>query len=618
MDNQNNNNENVLEICDTYIDRVQRKQEKTNERPNCFILPFIFGDKTKYFSENLLKKIESRYEDVLCYYAEEIKEGENVSAFSSNLSENVKEIKNGMAIGKYPNTDVIYTPIIVMLSSEFTSNINEYIDSIISNIKDDYQIKMDIYFLVDSYGENILENKKSAVEKIKDYPMDRYITFEDIYFLGESNFIFSEKKLDVAIDTVETNIFYKVTDKIKYNWKVSIDELNANKNAYSGAGLENLDCNWVSLGYVRFDICKYLILYHLKEFIETQIGKNKDDIDYHADPTSSEIKQIEKEIDDYLDRKYPKDRLLKHIKDIPINDAKIKYIKPEKKGILGGLFNKKNTSKAAFSFDSLEERLFDDRDYFIKYIELNSDENIEDFNLKDKISSFDLMNKLDKILNNLMSSTNTMLDEATNKLAMEKGFLNKTDDLSSFMGECNNRYLKLKLERYILNKKFELIEKEVERNKDKKYVDLDACKQNKERTLVIINNLMEKITFNNSIFKGVVDGLIEDKTPHKIFVNIPWNIGFKDAVDSIGEEKFIELLSNTLDEIYKKDMDTLSREFENAMSSEMKNKYCIKYVGGYSSGIVIGKPEPIISKDRMYCDYFESIMSGSTSEIKFE
>lgn len=617
MDNQNNNNENVLQICDTYSEKVQKKQEKTNERPNCFILPFIFGDKTKYFSENLLNKIESRYEDVLCYCVKEIKEEENVETFSSNLSENVEEIKNGMANGKYPSTNIVYTPIIVMLSSKFTSNINEYIDSIISNIKDDYQIKMDIYFLVDDYGEEILENKKSAVESIKDYPSDRYIIFEDIYFLGESNFIFSENRLDVAIDTIETNIFYKVTDKIKYNWKVSIDELNASRESYSGAGLENLDCKWISLGYVRFDICKYLILYHLKEFIETQIGKNKDDIDYHTDPTSSEIKQIEKEIDNYLDRKYPKDKLIRHIKDIPINSAKIPYIKKEKKGFLGNLF-KKNTSNAAFSFDSLEERLFDDRDYFIKYIELNSDQNIEEFNLKDKISSFDLMNKLDKILTNLMSSTNKMLDEVTNKLAMEKGFLNKTDDLSSFMGECNNRYLKLKLERYILNKKFELIEKEIDKNKDKKYVDLDTCKQNKERTLVIINNLMEKMTFNNSIFKREVDGLIEEKIPHKIFVNIPWNIGFEDAVDSIGEEKFIELISNTLDEIYKEDVNKLSKEFENAMKSEMKNKYCIKYVGGYSSGIVIGKPEPIISEDRMYCDYFEAVMSGSTSEIKFE
>lgn len=617
MDNQNNNNENVLQICDTYSEKVQKKQEKTNERPNCFILPFIFGDKTKYFSENLLNKIESRYEDVLCYCVKEIKEGENVETFSSNLSENVEEIKNGMASGKYPSTNIVYTPIIVMLSSKFTSNINEYIDLIISNIKDDYQIKMDIYFLVDDYGEEILENKKSAVESIKNYPSDRYITFEDIYFLGESNFIFSENRLDVAIDTIETNIFYKVTDKIKYNWKESIDALNASRESYSGAGLENLDCNWISLGYVRFDICKYLILYHLKEFIETQIGKNKDDIDYHIDPTSSEIKQIEKEIDDYLDRKYPKDRLLKHIKDIPINGAKIPYIKKEKKGVFKRIF-KKNTSNAAFSFDSLEERLFDDRDYFIKYIELNSDKDIEEFNLKDKISSFDLMNKLDKILTNLMSSTNKMLDEVTNKLDMEKGFLNKTDDLSSFMGECNNHYLKLKLERYILNKKFELIEKEIDKNKDKKYVDLDTCKQNKERTLVIINNLMEKMTFNNSIFKREVDGLIEEKIPHKIFVNIPWNIGFEDAVDSIGEEKFIELISNTLDEIYKEDVNKLSKEFENAMKSEIKNKYCIKYVGGYSSGIVIGKPEPIISEDRMYCDYFEAVMSGSTSEIKFE
>lgn len=617
MDNQNNTNENVLEICDTYIEKVQKKQEKINERPNCFILPFIFGDKTKYFSENLLKKIESRYEDVLCYSLKEIKEGENVSTFSSNLSDNVKKIKNGMAIGKYPSTDVIYIPVIVMLSSKFTSNVNEYIDSIISNIKDDYQIKMDIYFLVDSYGENILKNKNSVIEKVKDYPNNRYITFEDIYFLGESNFIFSENKLDVAINTIETNIFYKVTDKIKYNWNISIAELNANKNAYSGAGLESLDCNWVSLGYIRFDICKYLILYHLKEFIETQIGKNKDEIYYYSEPTSSEIKQIENEIDSYLDKKYPKNSLLKHIKDIPINSAKIPYIKQEKKGFLGNLF-KKNTSSAAFSFESLEERLFDDRDYFIKYIEWNSNENIKEFNLKDKISSFDLMNKLDKILKNLMSSTNAMLDEVTNKLAMEKGFLNKTDNLSSFMGECNNRYLKLKLERYILNKKFELIEKEIERNKDKKYIDLDTCKQNKERTLVIINNLMEKITFNNFIFKGKIDELIEDKTQHKIFVDIPWNIGFKDAVSSIGEEKFIELLYTTLDEIYKKDMDILSKEFENAMSTEIKNKYCIKYVGGYSSGIIIGKPEPIINKDRMYCDYFESIMSGSTSEIKFE
>ena len=129
---------------------------------------------------------------------------------------------------------------------------------------------------------------------------------------------------------------------------------------------------------------------------------------------------------------------------------------------------------------------------------------------------------------------------------------------------------------------------------------------------------MEKMTFNNSIFKREVDGLIEEKIPHKIFVNIPWNIGFEDAVDSIGEEKFIELISNTLDEIYKEDVNKLSKEFENAMKSEMKNKYCIKYVGGYSSGIVIGKPEPIISEDRMYCDYFEAVMSGSTSEIKFE
>lgn len=615
MDNQNNSNENVLEICDTYIDKVQKKQDDIIERPNCFILPFIFGDKTEYFSENLLKKIVSRYKDVLCYYIEEIKEGENLEKFSSELSNNVDKIKNGMAVGKYPTTNTIYTPIIVMLSSKFTSNINEYIDSIISNLND-YQIKMDIYFLVDNYGEEILKNKKSAIDKIKDYPMNRYITFEDIYFLGESNFIFSENKLDVALDTIETNIFYKVTNKIDYNWKVSIDELNANREGYSGTGLENLDCNWISLGYVRFDLCKYLILYHLREFIKTQIGKDDNGVENTLDPTSSEIKQIDNYIEDYLNRKYPKERLFKHIKDIPINSAKIPYIKQGKKGFFDRF---KKESKAAFSFDNLEERLFDDRDYFIKYIELNSDENIEDFNLKNKISSFDLMNKLDKILKNLMSDTSTMLDEATNKLAMEKGFLNKTDDLSSFMGECNNRYLKLKLERYILNKKFQLLEKEIERNKDKKYVDLNTCKQNKERMLVVIDNLMEKITFNNLHFKSIVDEIIGDKIPHKIFGAIPWNIGFKDAVDSsIGEDDFIRLLSNTLDEIYKEDMEKLSKEFEIAMSTEIKNKYCIKYISGFASGDITGKPHPIVSKHKMYCDYFESIMSGSTSDIKCE
>lgn len=618
MDNQNNSNENVLELCDTYIEKVQRKQEKTNERPNCFILPFIFGDKTKYFSKDLLNKIEDRYKDILCYYMEEIKEGKNIEEFSSELSNHVIQIKNGMASGKYPNTNIIYIPIIVMLSSELTSNINGYIDLIISNIKDDYQIKMDIYFLVDSYGEKILENKKTVINNVKEYPMNRYIIFEDIYFLGESNFIFSENKLDVAIETIETNIFYKVTDKINQTWKTAAkNELDANKEAYSGTGLENLDCNWISLGYIRFDICKYLILYHLKGFIETQIGKNKDDIEHINEPTVSEIKQIEKEIDDYLERKYPKEKLLKHIKDIPINSAKISYIKQEKRGILDSIFKKKK-STAAFSFDNLEERLFDDRDYFIKYIELNSAENIEEFNLKNKISSFDLMNKLDKILKELMSSTNTTLEETTNKLAMEKGFLNKTDDLSSFMGECNNRYLKLKLERYILNKKFELIEKEIERNKDKTYIDLDTCKKNKLRMLVVVNNLMEKITFNNSNFKRIVNDIIETKTSQKMFVNIPWNIGFKEAVDSRGEEIFIDLLSNTLDEIYKDDIERISKEFELAMESEMKNKYCIKYISGFASGDEINKPQPIVSKDRMYCDYFEVIMSGSTSDIKCE
>lgn len=618
MDNQTNNNENVLELCDTYIEKVQRKQEKINERPDCFILPFIFGDKTKYFSKDLLNKIEDRYKDMLCYYIEEIKEEKNIEEFSSELSNHVIQIKNGMASGKYPNTNIIYIPIIVMLSSELTSNINEYIDLIISKIKDDYQIKMDIYFLVDTYGEKILENKKTVINNIKEYPTNRYITFEDIYFLGESNFIFSENKLDVAIDTIETNIFYKVTDKINQSWKTAAkNELDANKEAYSGTGLENLDCNWISLGYIRFDICKYLILYHLKSFIETQIGKNKDDIEHINEPTVSEIKQIEKEIDDYLERKYPKEKLLKHIKDIPINSAKIPYIKQEKRGFLDSIFKKKK-STAAFSFDNLEERLFDDRDYFIKYVELNSKENIEEFNLKNKISSFDLMNKLDKILKELMSSTNTILEETTNKLAMEKGFLNKTDDLSSFMGECNNRYLKLKLERYILNKKFELIEKEIERNKDKTYIDLDACKKNKVRMLVVVNNLMEKITFNNSNFKRIVNDIIETKTSQKIFVNIPWNIGFKEAVDSRGEEIFIDLLSNTLDAIYKDDIERISKEFELAMESEMKNKYCIKYISGFASGDEINKPQPIVSKDKMYCDYFEMIMSGSTSDIKCE
>lgn len=615
MDNKNSDN--VLEICATYTEKVQQKQDINNERPNCFILPFIFGDKTDYFGQEILEKVKFRYGNIECYYFKNIKEGESSDDFSSKLLSDIREIKSGMSNGIYPNTDTFYIPVIIMLSSKFTSNIDEYLNKIISDIKDDYKVKMDIYFVVDKYGEEIVQNKKEAVSKVNEYIENKEIEFGEIYFLGESNFIFSEKPLKVAVDTIETNIFYKVTRNIKFNWRASIDELNAQKEDYSGVGLENLDCNWVSIGYIKFDLCKYLILYYLKQFIEIQIGKNQEDVENAIEPSLADIKQIEDEIDSYLEKKYPVDNLIRHIRDIPIHSAKIPYIKSEKKGFFGNLF-KKNTSNAAFSFDNLEERLFGDRDYFIKYIELNSNEEIGEFDLKSKISSFNLVNKLDKILNQLKISTNKKLDEVTNKLNMEKGFLNKTDDLSSFMGECNNRYLKIKLERYVLNKKFELIEKELEKNKDTQNIDLDTCKQNKEKTLVVINNLMEKTTFNNYNFKHMIDGFIEDQNSQKIFKNIPWSISFNKAVQSIGEDKFIDLLYSTLDGIYRDNIDRLSLEFENAMNTEVRNKYCIKYLSGYAAGDAINKPAPIVNKNKMYCDYFEAIMCGSTSDIKFE
>ena len=175
MDNKNSDN--VLEICATYTEKVQQKQDINNERPNCFILPFIFGDKTDYFGQELLEKVKFRYGNIECYYFKNIKEGESSDDFSSKLLSDIREIKSGMSNGIYPNTDTFYIPVIIMLSSKFTSNINEYLNKIISDIKDDYKVKMDIYFVVDKYGEEIAQNKREAVSKVNEYIENKEIEF---------------------------------------------------------------------------------------------------------------------------------------------------------------------------------------------------------------------------------------------------------------------------------------------------------------------------------------------------------------------------------------------------------------------------------------------------------
>lgn len=617
MDFKEKVSEDILNICNVYTDKLQHKQEKSTQIPNCFILPFIFGDKTGYFSDNLLKKIKDRYGESIYYDIENIYDGDSNENFKSKLVSHIESIKSNMAKGIYSNKSSIYTPVVIMLSSELTKNINIYLNHIITSVKDEFNLSLDIYLIVDKYSDNIRDNIKAVLNNIEDYKKIEHLILDNIYFLGESSFIVSENSLDIAVDTLEANIYYKVIGKLNYNWNFALEYIEKEKEAYSGEALESFDCNWLALSYIKFDFAKYSILYYLKGFITSQLGEDEQLEKGILEGVGNKyISELDKKIDQYLERVYPKEKLKRQIKNVPIVSNQIENIRIPKKS----LFNifKKNKQND-YAYRDIERRVFGNRDYIIDYIELNKVSDIEEFNLMDEIGTFNIISNLDEILNSLKSIASKNLNELTSQLSTERGFVNRTDSLSSFMNQYINRFFRFKLDIYVLNKKIELLDLEIEKIQMKKHEDFNKLKGDKKILLSIIDNLMNNITFNNRNLRNMVDNILKQQDKYKISKFISWNKTLNEIIDIIGQDKFLELISETLNSISREDMDKLGFEFKNIMDDSINhNKYCIKTKRGFISGEKRCKPPVILNTNPIYLDYFESIMCYSTSDIKCE
>ena len=283
-----------------------------------------------------------------------------------------------------------------------------------------------------------------------------------------------------------------------------------------------------------FDLPRYVVLYYFEKIIESQLGKNFD--------LKEGIIIVNNKIDEHLMRKYPKSKLIKNIKNIPINSNNIDFIIPKKKSI----FDKFTHKTDDFNIEEAENALFKNKNYFIKYIELNSNIDMDEFELMIKIPLCVLTKNIDQILQTIKLQTFEVLKTTTSEINK----FDKTRNLSLFMKEYIKDYFETELEKYILNDKLKLIESETEKAKNLDIENLNNLIKTKESDLDSIQNKMKDLTFYDIELKNKIDKSIENNI-YKVYDDIPYNLDLSQAVNLIGENLFLDLINNTISVIYQ-------------------------------------------------------------------
>lgn len=287
----------------------------------------------------------------------------------------------------------------------------------------------------------------------------------------------------------------------------------------------------------KFDLPRYIVLYYLKKFIESQLG------DYLLDKFVENTNVINNEIESYLMKKYRKNKLIENIKNIPINSKNIDFIIPKK-----SIFGRFTKNDQKFCIEEAENIIFREKNYFRRYIELNANKNLENFDLIEKLPLYVLVGNLKSALNSLKSNTIEELNRKSDKSNIEYEF-DKTKDLDIFM-EHIKEYFELELEKHILNEKIRLIELEIEKSQLLNIEELNDLIKSKENTLEIVEDLMCDLVFGDYRFKDKIDISIE-KNIYKIYDKLPYSLNLEQAIDLVDEDLFIDLIYNTISTVYR-------------------------------------------------------------------
>lgn len=293
----------------------------------------------------------------------------------------------------------------------------------------------------------------------------------------------------------------------------------------------------------NFDLPRYIVLYYLKKIIESQLGLKIKDCS--IDEIDKNLIEINNEIDAYLIKKYRKDKLVQNVKNIPINSKNIDFIIPKNKKSIFDKFTKNNQK---LCLEEAENIIFKDKNYFTRYIELNADKNLEEFDLISKLSLYILAGNLKSLLNSLKSNTIEELNRKSNKSNTEDMF-DKTSDLNLFMNRYIKEHFELELEKYILNEKIKLIELEIEKSQLLNVEKLNDLIKSKEYILEIVEDLMCDLVFDDYRFKDKIDSSIE-KNIYKIYEKLPYSLNLEQVIDLIGEDLFVDLIYNTISTVY--------------------------------------------------------------------
>ncbi|MGM9530725.1 hypothetical protein [Intestinibacter sp.] len=294
----------------------------------------------------------------------------------------------------------------------------------------------------------------------------------------------------------------------------------------------------------RFNLSRYIVLYYFKKIMESQLGLKIKDCS--IDEIDKKIIEVNNEIDAYLIKKYRKNKLVENVKNIPINSKNIDFIIPKNKKSIFYKFTKNNQK---LCLEDAENIVFKDKNYFRRYIELNTDKNLEKFDLISKLPLNILVGNLKSLLSSLKSNTIEELNRKSNKSNTEDMF-DKTSDLNLFINRYIKEHFELELEKYILNEKIKLIELEIEELQLLNIEKLNDLIKSKEYILEIIKDLMCDLVFDDYRFKDKIDSSIE-KNIYKIYENLPYSLDLEQVVDLIGEDLFVDLIYNTISTVYR-------------------------------------------------------------------
>ncbi|MGM9534003.1 MAG: hypothetical protein ACI3VR_02075 [Intestinibacter sp.] len=294
----------------------------------------------------------------------------------------------------------------------------------------------------------------------------------------------------------------------------------------------------------KLDLPRYIILYYFKKIIASQLGLKVKDCS--VGEFEKNIIDINNEIENYLIKKYRKNKLVENVKNIPINSKNIELLIPKNKK---SIFNKFTKNTQRLCLEDAENIIFKDKNYFRRYIELNVDKNLEEFDLISKLPLNILVGNLKTLLNSLKSNTIEELNQKSNKSNTEN-MLEKTKDLNLFMERYIKEHFDMELEKYILNEKIKLIELEIEKSQFLNIEELNALIKSKQDTLEIIEDLMCDLVFDDYRFKDKIDSLIE-KNIYKIYEKLPYSLELEQVIDLIGEDLFVDLIYNTINTVYQ-------------------------------------------------------------------